>query len=555
VSDKRNSKRTIKTKAEWSEHHAEELSRLGQARTGSGTPVEPLYGPEKERPEDYLNYVGFPGEPPYTRGIYPTMYRGRPWTMRQYAGFGTASESNRRYRYLLEQGQTGLSVAFDLPTQLGLDADHDAAKGEVGQVGVSICTLEDMETLLRDIPLERVSTSMTINATAAVVLAMYLAVAERKGVPLTKLSGTVQNDVLKEYVARGNYIYPPRPSMRLAVDIMAFCKEHVPSWNTISISGYHIREAGSTAVQELAFTFANAIAYVEEAVSRGLSIDDFGPRLSFFFNSHSDFLEEVAKFRAARYLWHWIVTERFAAANPAASRLRFHTQTAGCTLTAQQPLNNLVRVGLQAMAAVLGGTQSLHTNSYDEALSLPSEEAATAALRTQQIIAEESGATSTIDPLAGSYYVEHLTRSIIADVKKYLETIDSMGGALEAIENGYVQREIHKSAYAFQRELEAGARRVVGVNKYSSGGIPEPVFRLRPEVETEQVERVKRHKLNRDSKASQEALRSLEAAARGESNLVPLLLKAVEAGATLGETSDVMRRVFGTYDSMRTPGM
>jgi len=555
VSDKTDPKDFEHELARWRERHADELSRLESGRTGSGLPVEPLYGPGEARPRDYFENLGFPGEPPYTRGIYPSMYGGRLWTMRQYAGFGTAAESNLRYRYLLEQGQTGLSVAFDLPTQLGLDADHPDSRGEVGQVGVSVCTLDDMETLLKEIPLERVSTSMTINATAAVILAMYLAVAEREGVPFSKLSGTVQNDVLKEYTARGNYIYPPHPSMRLTVDIMAFCNEHAPGWNTISISGYHIREAGSTAVQELAFTFANAIAYVEEAVSRGLSIDGFGPRLSFFFNSHSDFLEEAAKFRAARRLWHWITTQRFGAVKPAASRLRFHTQTAGCTLTAQQPLNNLVRVGLQAMAAVLGGTQSLHTNSYDEALSLPSEEAATAALRTQQIIAEETGVTSTIDPLAGSYYVEHLTRTIVGEVKDYLKKIDEMGGALEAIEKGYVQREIHKSAYAFQRELEQGGRAVVGVNKYVSDESVEPSFRLRPEVEKEQAERVSRFKAERDSGAASKALANLEGAARSDANLMKPLLEAVKAGATLGETSDVLRDVFGTYDSTRTSGM
>ncbi len=537
--------------SEWRRRYAKELSRLKPGRTASGIPVDPLYTPAADRVSDYLPRSGFPGDPPYTRGIYPTMYAGRPWTMRQYAGFGTAAESNRRYRYLLQQGQTGLSVAFDLPTQLGYDADHPAARGEVGRVGVSICSLQDMEILLKGIPLQKVSTSMTINATAAVVLAMYLAVAERGGVPFAELAGTVQNDVLKEYVARGNYIYPPRPSLRLAVDIMAYCKDNVPGWNTISISGYHIREAGSTAIQELAFTFANAIAYVEAAERRGFSIDELGPRLSFFFNSHSDFLEEVAKFRAARYLWHSITVGRFGAKNPAASRLRFHTQTAGSTLTAQQPLNNLVRVGLQAMASVLGGTQSLHTNSYDEALSLPSEEAATEALRTQQIIAEETGVTSTIDPLAGSYYVEQLTRSITDGVNDYLAKIDELGGALQAIEAGYVQAEIHRSAYAFQREIEEGSRVVVGVSKYVSEGPQEPVFKLRPEVEDEQVSRVRSFKSERDSGAVRGVLSRLEKSARGDANLMPVLLDSVKAGATLGEVSDVLRDVFGTYDSNR----
>jgi methylmalonyl-CoA mutase N-terminal domain/subunit len=549
LSDERNDKRIEDAEAEWRGRHAKELSRLKPARTASGLQVDPVYTPTGDIVSDYLRLSGFPGDPPYTRGIYPTMYAGRPWTMRQYAGFGTAAESNSRYRYLLEQGQTGLSVAFDLPTQLGYDADHPAARGEVGRVGVSICSLQDMETLLEGIPLQKVSTSMTINATAAVVLAMYLAVAERQGVQYSELAGTVQNDVLKEYIARGNYIYPPRPSLRLAVDIMAYCKERVPGWNTISISGYHIREAGSTAVQELAFTFANAIAYVEAAADRGFTVDELGPRLSFFFNSHSDFLEEVAKFRAARYLWHSIAAGRFGATNPAASRLRFHTQTAGSTLTAQQPLNNLVRVGLQALASVLGGTQSLHTNSFDEALSLPSEEAATAALRTQQIIAEETGVTSTIDPLAGSYYVEHLTRSIIEGVDDYLSKIDEMGGALQAIERGYVQGEIHRSAYAFQRDIEEGRRTVVGVSKYASEGSEEPVFKLRPEVEDEQVERLRGFKDGRDGRAVQASLSKLKEAARGDANLMPVLLDCVKAGATLGETSDVLREIFGTHDS------
>ncbi len=551
MSDQNGIERVKKAAERWRRSHRDKLERIRPAETASGIPVEPLYLPDEGHLKRYPDVSGFPGDPPYTRGIYPTMYRGRLWTMRQYAGFGTAAESNRRYRYLLEQGQTGLSVAFDLPTQLGYDADSPQARGEVGCVGVSICSLEDMEILLDRIPLEKVSTSMTINATAAVILAMYLAVAERQGVPLSKLSGTVQNDVLKEYVARGNYIYPPKPSMRLAVDIMAYCKDEVPGWNTISISGYHIREAGSTAVQELAFTFANAIAYVEAAAERGFSVDDFGPRLSFFFNAHSDFLEEVAKYRAARYLWHSIVTGRFGAKNPAASRLRFHTQTAGSTLTAQQPLNNLVRVALQAMASVLGGTQSLHTNSYDEALSLPSETAATAALRTQQIIAEETGATSTIDPLAGSYYIESLTRDIVDGVRGYIEKIDRMGGALEAIEAGYIQREIHKSAYAYQKEIEDGRRAVVGVNKHISNEETEPGFALRPEVEAEQMERVRRFKENRDESAARVSLERLEEAARADENLMPPLMDCVKAGATLGETSDLLRKVFGTYDPSR----
>ena len=442
--------------------------RQDSFETPSGIPVQRLYTPEEDAEVDYLGDLGFPGEYPYTRGIQPTMYRGRLWTMRQYAGYASAQESNKRYRYLLEQGQTGLSVAFDLPTQLGYDADHPLAEGEVGKVGVSVSSLEDMETLFSDIPLDKVSTSMTINSPAAVLLAMYVAVAKKQGADLSRLRGTIQNDILKEYVARGTYIFPPRPSMRLVTDIFSYCKDHLKSWNSISISGYHIREAGSTAVQEVAFTLANAVAYVQAARETGLDVDDFCGQLSFFFSAHNNLMEEVAKFRAARRLWARIMRRRFRAQNPRAWQLRFHTQTAGSTLTAQQPQNNIVRVTLQALAAVLGGTQSLHTNSLDEALALPSEEAVRIALRTQQIIAHESGVSDSVDPLAGSYWVEAMTNEIEAKAGEYLAKIDEMGGALRAIEMGYIQREIQESAYRYQREIEDGARQVVGLNAYTA---------------------------------------------------------------------------------------
>ncbi len=492
--------------------------------------------------------LGEPGAYPFTRGVYPNMYRGRLWTMRQYAGYATARESNRRYRYLLEQGQTGLSVAFDLPTQMGYDSDHPLAHGEVGKVGVAIDTLADMEALFEGIPLDRVSTSMTINATAPILLAMYLAVARKQGVSWDQVSGTVQNDILKEYIARGTYIYPPGPSLRLCTDIFEFCSRFVPKWNVISISGYHIREAGATAVQELAFTFGNAITYVQAAIARGLSVDEFAPRLSFFFNVHNHFLEEVAKFRAARRIWARLMRERFQARDPRSMMLRFHAQTAGSTLTAQQPEVNVVRVTLQALAAVLGGAQSLHCNARDEALGLPTEEAALLALRTQQVIAYESGVADTVDPLGGAYAIESLTNEIERRVFEYLERIEAMGGMLRAIETGWVQKEIHESAYEYQRAVESGEQIVVGVNRFV---VPEerpiPVLRIDPEIERAQVEFLRRIKAERDAAAVSRALAELEEAARSTENLMPHIIRAVEAYATLGEISDCLRRVFGEH--------
>ncbi len=524
--------------------------REEEFKTISGIPVKRLYTPLDTQTVDYLQDLGFPGQYPFTRGVQPTMYRGRFWTMRQYSGFATAKETNERFRFLLDQGQTGLSVAFDLPTQIGYDSDNPMSHGEVGKVGVAIDSLADMEVLFDGIPLNKVSTSMTINAPAAVLLAMYIAVAEKQGVPMEKLRGTIQNDILKEYVARGTYIFPPKPSMRLITDIFKFCSENMPLWNTISISGYHIREAGSTAVQELAFTLANGIAYVKAAIEAGLDVDAFASRLSFFFGSHSDFLEEIAKFRAARRLWARIMRERFGARDDKSCRLRFHTQTAGCTLTAQQPDNNIVRVTLQALQAVLGGTNSLHTNSRDEALALPTEESVQIALRTQQIIAYETGVGDTIDPLAGSYYIESLTNEIEECVMKYIEKIDSMGGAPAAIENGYIQSEIHNSAYQFQTAVDAGQRIVVGVNKFI---VPEErtidYLRVDPHVEEEQVARLKKVRETRDNDRVQETLEALKAGAKGDENLVPLILDAVKAYATLGEICDVLRDVFGEYKS------
>jgi methylmalonyl-CoA mutase, N-terminal domain len=492
--------------------------------------------------------LGVPGEYPFTRGIYPDMYRRRPWTMRQYAGFGSAAESNARYRYLMSQGTTGLSVAFDLPTQIGLDSDHPLALGEVGRGGVAIDSLEDMEQLFEGIPLDRVSTSMTINATAAIILALYFAVAERQGVSAERLSGTVQNDILKEYVARGTYVYPPAPGLRLATDIFAFCHDRAPQWNTISISGYHIREAGSTAVQEVAFTLANATAYVEAALARGLDVDDFAPRLSFFLNAHNGMLQEVAKFRAARRLWARWMRERFKARNPRSWAFRFHTQTGGSTLTAQQPDVNLIRVTIQALSAVLGGTQSLHTNARDEALALPTEASALLALRTQQIIAFESGVTNTVDPLGGSYYIEKLTDEIERGAREYLRKIEALGGTLRAIETGYVQREIQESAYRHQQAVESGQQVVVGVNRYQDDRAPSPpILRINLEVERTQVERLRRLRARRDGARVRTALREVEAVARSDQNLIPPILDAVKAYATVGEISDALRRVFGEY--------
>ncbi|MFI5353946.1 MAG: methylmalonyl-CoA mutase, partial [Candidatus Binatales bacterium] len=506
------------------------------------------YDPSDTTDLDYLAELGFPGEYPFTRGVQPTMYRGRLWTMRQYAGFGTAEESNQRYRYLFAQGQTGLSVAFDLPTQMGRDADHPLAAGEVGRVGVSICSLADMETLLDELPLDRISTSMTINATASILLALYLVAAEKRGVKWTSLNGTIQNDVLKEYVARGTYIYPPRGSMRIITDIFGFATREVPNWNTISISGYHIREAGSTAAQELAFTIADGIAYVEAAIKAGLEIDAFASRLSFFFNVHNNFFEEIAKFRAARRLWARIMKERFGAKDERSMMLRFHAQTAGSTLTAQQVDNNVVRVTIQALAAVLGGAQSLHTNSRDEALALPTEASVLLALRTQQVIAHESDVADTIDPLGGSYYLETLTREIERKANEYLTRIDDLGGAVAAIERGYMQREIQNAAFIYQRQIETGERTIVGVNQFTAGDeTPPDILKVNPAIEAEQKDRLARLRAGRSAREAQAALARVEAAAKDGGNLMPPIVDAVRAYATLGEIADAMRRVFGEY--------
>jgi methylmalonyl-CoA mutase N-terminal domain/subunit len=516
--------------------------------TASGLPLERLYTEENLAGWDAEEALGYPGEFPYTRGIYPSMYRGRLWTMRQYAGFGSAAESNERYRYLLSRGQNGLSVAFDLPTQIGMDSDHALALGEVGKVGVAIDSLEDMERLFEGIPLEKVSTSMTINATAAILLALYVAVAKKQGANLARLSGTVQNDILKEYIARGTYIYPVQPAMRIVTDIFAWCREELPKWNTISISGYHIREAGSTAVQEVAFTLADAIAYVQAALDAGLDIDDFAPQLSFFFNAHNDLLEEIAKYRAARRLWARIMRERFRARDARSLLLRFHAQTAGSSLTAQQPENNIARVAIQALAAVLGGCQSLHTNSMDEALALPTEDAAQIALRTQQIIANETGVANTVDPVAGSYAIEHLTNEIERGALVYIEKIDSLGGMLLAIESGFVQTEIQKAAYEYQRAVETKEQIVVGVNDFvaeEERGIP--TLRIDPQIEREQIQRLQALRAKRDSDKSRAAIVELERRAATQENLMPAILMAVEAYATVGEISDALRRAFGEY--------
>jgi len=543
----------------WSQNVMENLRKRPERKdrfvNTSGIPLKRLYTPLDTKDMKYMKDAGLPGEYPFTRGVQPTMYRGRFWTMRQYAGFATAEESNRRYKFLLDQGQTGLSVAFDLPTQIGYDSDHEMAIGEVGKVGVAIDSLEDMEALFHGIPLDKVSTSMTINAPAAVLLAMYMAVAEKQGVSSEKLRGTIQNDILKEYSSRGTYIFPPQPSMRIITDILSFCAEQVPLWNTISISGYHIREAGSTAVQEVAFTLANGIAYVDAAVKAGLEVDEFGPRLSFFFNAHLDFLEEIAKYRAARRLWAKIMKERFNAKNPKSMMIRFHTQTAGCTLTAQQPKNNIVRVAFQALAAVLGGTQSLHTNSMDEALCLPSEDAVQIALRTQQLIAYESGVTDTVDPFGGSYYLEALTKEIYERAEAYLEKIDGMGGAVQAIEKGFIQREIQESAYRYQREIERGERVVVGLNRFQvEEERPTNLLRVNPAVRTDQVARLEKLRSDRDAPAVEKALSKLRAGAEGNENLMPLLLEAVKTYATLGEICSMLREVFGEYRAASTVG-
>src|SRR5579859_5092382 len=519
-------------------------------QTSSGIEVQPVYTPanlEKQH-HDRESQVGYPGQLPFTRGIQPTMYRGRLWTMRQYAGMGDAEESNKRYKYLLAHGTTGLSVAFDLPTQIGMDSDHPMALGEVGKVGVAIDSIEDMERLFAGINLEKISTSMTINASAAILLALYIAVARRNGSDTRKLSGTVQNDILKEYIARGTYIYPPRQALRIITDMFAYANEHVPEWNPISISGYHMREAGCTAVQEVAFTLANAIAYVDAALHAGLDVDKFAPRLSFFFNAHNNFLEEVAKFRAARRMWARIMKDRFHARNPKSLMLRFHTQTAGSTLTAQQPENNIVRTALQAMAAVLGGTQSLHTHGFDEALGLPTEEAARVALRTQQIVGYETGVANTIDPLAGSYYIESLTSEIERRAQLYLDKIESLGGTLRSIEQGYIQQEIQNAAYDFQQGVDRLENVVVGVNRFQTEGDKSvPVLRIDEALEGRQVERLRALRQRRDKAKWESAVRAVEDAARGDQNLMPHIIHAVESYCTVGEISDTLRRVFGEY--------
>lgn len=517
--------------------------------SSSGYEIKRVYTPEDVESIDYVNDIGFPGDYPYTRGVQPTMYRARHWTMRQYAGFGTAEESNKRYKYLLEQGQTGLSVAFDLPTQIGYDSDDQMAEGEVGRVGVAISSLEDMEILFDGIPLDKVSTSMTINSTAMILLSMYIAVAEKQGVSQDKLDGTIQNDILKEYIARGTYIYPPEPSMRLITNIFDYCSKNMPKWNPISISGYHIREAGSSAAQEVAFTLADGIAYVESAIKAGLDPNVFGKRLSFFFAAHNNFLEEIAKFRAARRLWAKIMKNRFNITNAEALKLRFHTQTGGSTLTAQQPLNNIIRVTIQALAAVLGGTQSLHTNSYDEALGLPTEESVRIALKTQQIIAYESGVADTLDPFAGSYAVEAMTNEIEKKAMEYIDKIDQMGGMIKAIETGYVQKEIHESAYKQQLAIDKGEEVIVGVNKFQMDEDVKKreILKVDPELEKKQVERLKRLKERRDNEKVKKSLQKIKEVASTDENLFPYVLEAVKVYATVGEISNALRDVFGEY--------
>jgi methylmalonyl-CoA mutase N-terminal domain/subunit len=523
--------------------------RKARFETSSEIELERLYLPSNHEPE-YAEKLGFPGEYPFTRGVQPTMYRGRLWTMRQYAGYASAEESNERYRYLLSQGQTGLSVAFDLPTQIGYDADDPMAMGEVGKVGVSISSLEDMQTLFRGIPLGEVSTSMTINAPASILLAMYMAVARRQGVELLRLRGTVQNDILKEYIARGTYIFPPAASMRLITDVFRYCQSEAPHWNTISISGYHIREAGSTAVQEVAFTLANAIAYVQAAIDAGLEVDGFASQVAFFFNAHNNFLEEIAKFRAARRLWARIMRERFKAKKPASWMLRFHTQTGGSTLTAQQPENNVVRVALQALAAILGGTQSLHTNSMDEALSLPTEKAVRVALRTQQIIAYESGAADSVDPLGGSYLIESLTDEIERQAQVYIDRIDKMGGALAAIQKGFIQGEIQEAAYRYQKAVESKEQVVVGMNAFESGEKVElERLKVDPRIEENQRQRLAALRQRRDSGRVAGLLARLEEAARGSENLMPLFVACVENEVTLGEICGILRKAWGEYQA------
>ncbi len=527
--------------------------RQPRFESSSGTEVDPMYGPEALAEWNYHEKLGFPGEYPFTRGVQPTMYRGRLWTMRQYAGFGDAEESNRRYKFLLEQGQTGLSVAFDLPTQIGYDSDDPHAEGEVGKVGVAIASLEDMETLTGGLPLDKVTTSMTINATGSILLAMYVAAAKKQGADLAKVGGTIQHDVLKEYIARGTYIFPPRPSLRLITDVFAWCKDNLPEWNTISISGYHMREAGCTAAQELAFTFADAIEYCDAAIATGLTIDEIAPRLSFFWACHSNFLEEVAKFRASRRMWARIVKERYGSDNSRSQSLRFHTQTGGATLTAQQPMNNLLRTAFQAMSAVLGGTQSLHTNSWDEALALPTEGSVELALRTQQIIGYETGAADVIDPLAGSYYIEHLTDRVEAEADAYIKRIEDMGGALVCIEQGFQQREIQESAYRLQHMMETKERTVVGVNQFQTEALEVPdIMRVDPAIGRRQVARLQALRARRDNAMVKRCLVDIRAAARGTDNMVPLLIAAVEAYATIGEICGILREEWGEYQEVLT---
>ncbi|MGH9094350.1 MAG: acyl-CoA mutase large subunit family protein [Acidimicrobiales bacterium] len=523
-----------------------------ERRTDSGIEIRPVYGPSDLEGWDPDVQLGEPGQPPFTRGIYPTMYRGRPWTIRQYSGFGNAESTNERWRLLLAGGGTGLSCAFDLPTQMGYDSDHPRAEGEIGKVGVAIDSIDDMRILLADLPLDAVTTSMTINATASILLLLYQLVAEEQGVDISRLGGTIQNDILKEYVARGTYIYPPRPSMRLITDTFSYCADHLPNWNTISISGYHIREAGSTAVQEIAFTLANGIAYVKAAIDAGLSVDEFAPRLSFFWNAHNNLFEEVAKYRAARRMWARIMGERFGAQSPKSMLLRFHTQTGGSTLTAQQPENNIARVTLQSLAAVLGGTQSLHANGFDEALGLPTTRAARVALRTQQIIAAESGVVDTTDPLAGSYFVESLTDAVEADAWRYLEKIDGIGGAVAAIEAGFMQEEIEQAAYGYATDVDKGEKIIVGVNKYvEDAAEPTDVFPIDPELQEAQMARVRRTRAERDQASVDAALEDVTAAARGDANLLVPMKEALKRRATLGEVSDALRREFGEYHPER----
>jgi len=539
-------------KEEWDRKIVAKLDRSPERKkefkTDSNALVQRLYTPAEVAGLSYERDLALPGEYPFTRGVQPTMYRGRLWTMRQYAGFGTAEETNRRFKYLLAQGQTGLSVAFDLPTQIGYDSDHPLARGEVGKVGVVIDSLQDIELLFDGIPLDKVSTSMTINSPAAVIMAMYIALAEKQGVHLSQLNGTIQNDILKEYVARGTYIFPPHPSMRLITDIFAYCAEHVPNWNTISISGYHIREAGSTAVQEIAFTLADGIAYVDAAIRAGLDVDNFAPRLSFFFNAHLNFFEEVAKFRAARRIWAKIMRERFGAKDPRSLMLRFHTQTAGCSLTAQQPDVNIMRVAYQALSAVLGGTQSLHTNSRDEALALPSEPSVLIALRTQQVIGYEIGVTDTVDPLGGSYFIEALTNQVEEDAWTYINKIEEMGGAVQAIEKGFMQREIQQSAYAYQRQIETGERVVIGVNKFlMESEMPKDLLKVNPAVAESQIEKLRKLQEGRNQRQVAGVLQNLRIKAQTDENLMPVIVEAVKAYATLGEICGILREVFGEY--------